>query len=163
MDEFNTQLIPFHNNDFSLELLDRYSQYLLYINNSVLKATIHTIYNNHIEFLTSHKAIIPLDYDFIDPITWSQHYMYYNINLSQFINGNVKLYQIIEENDFNFLPISPINISPTSRRSPSPASFVPIKPTRRTGGKKKSKKSKNTIKKYKRNKRNKRKSLKTLK
>jgi hypothetical protein len=162
MDEFNTQLISFNNNDFTLELLDRYSQYLLYINNSVFKATIHIIdnNNNHIEFLTSHKAIIPLDYDFIDPITWSQHYMYYNINLSQFINGNVKLYQIIEENDFDFLPISPINISATSRRSPSPISFIPIKPKRRTGGNKKSKKSKKSIKKYKRNKR---KSLKILK
>ena len=169
MDEFNTQLITFHNNDFSLELLDHFSQYLLFFNNSVFKATIHIINNNYIEFLTSHKAIIPIDYDFIDTITWHQHDMYYNINLSQFINGNVKLYKIIQ-NDINFFPI---NISPISRRSPSPTSFIPIKHKRTDGGKKKYKKYKkykNTIKKYKKYKKYKntikkykRKSLKILK
>jgi hypothetical protein len=168
MDDFNTQLITFHNNDFSLELLDNLSQYLLFFNNNntVYKATIHIINNNYIEFLTSHKAIIPIDYDFIDTITWHPHNMYYNINLSQFINDNVKLYKIIQ-NDINFFPISPVNIGPISRRTPSPASIIsPIKHKRTDGGNKKYKKYKkykNTIKKYKRNKRNKRKSLKILK
>lgn len=160
MDEFNTELMTFHNNDFSFELLNQFSQYLLFFNNSVFKATIHIINNSDIEFLTTHKAIIPIEYDFIDPITWYQHDMYYNINQSQLINGNVKLYQIIQ-NDIDFLPISPINISsPISRRSPSPSHFIPIKPKRTTGGKKK---SKNTIKKLKKYKKYKKKSLKILK